>query len=1042
MQQQITQAILIFSVAFFWADTLTAQDTLTFEIAIPISNASDDVEEWSNGVIDLGSSDLELIYDNTNGDQTVGLRFVNIPILQGTEVQEAYIQFTTDEETSSGFSKLTIAAEATGNATPFEATNFNVSNRSLTSAEVEWLPGGWYNPGEAAPNQKTWELKSVVQEIIDRPDWTAGNVLAFIIQGTGQRIAASYDLNPSQAPRLVLKAALPVADTLLSQVFINEIMPSNSQVSDEHGDTDDWLEIYNGGPNPIALGGLYLTDDPNNLKRWRVTALGNIPPSGFGMIWADGQPEQGGLHANFKLKSGGEFLALVQELNGDLYILDSLSFPAVPTNVSYGRKEDGGNEWVFFGEYSPNASNNGQLQYFNEQVIFSDVGGFYDNSVDLTMSTTDATAEIYYTLDGSIPTNSSFLYQNPIEIGATSLVQAKAFKPGFVSSSVTSEFYLIDEATEIAILNVQSKPENFWDDETGIYVHGTNGTLDYCDNVINNWNQDWERPCELSFYEPDGTQGFRVNAGMKIGGACSRNLKMKSLNFFMRNGDYGDELIDYKIFPNSDITEFRRIKIRNSGTDWNEMLFRDGMNQLILENTVDLDLMDYRPVRVYLNGEYWGIHGVREMYNKYYIESHHGVDPNNIDLLGDPYGPGSHVREGDFVAYDNMIDFIENNGLEDDAHFDAVREMIDFQQYLNYHITQIYMANYDWPGNNVRIWRDKNGGKFRWMLFDTDASTGWSSWGVNVGKADHNTLSHMLNDQNIGGVPGFPQWPNGPESTWLFRQMMKNENFRNELIQRTCTFRELIFAPQRVIPMVDSMENLLLPEMQRHITKWLGHNDLGSGTPSGGSVSKWQDYVQNFRSFYNNREFFIKSIFQSTLNLSGRYDLTFNYDAVTNGDIFIHENEMGIPFNYAGEYFKNVPIKIKVVPHPGYYFSHWLETGEASAEIEFIANADAVLTPIFTDTPVANKELNNDIKIEVFPNPVGDVFFIKIENRESENFDLRIYNSLGRIAFNEKVMLGGYRENKISIGHFPAGIYLIVLTRKNHEILTKIIVVE
>lgn len=826
-----------------------------------------------------------------------------------------------------------------------------------------------------------------------------------------------------------------LTDTLLQNIYINELMTSNTLINDEFGESDDWFEIYNGNVDTLFLNSLYLTDDVTNLQKWKITNGTSIEPNGFELIWADGDTLQGGLHANFKLKSSGEFLAIVQEVNGILHILDSLTFPEIPTNIAYGRLQDGQNQWVFFGNASPNSSNNGQLQYLDEPVIFSETGGIFPTSFSLEMSITDQTADIYYTLDGSTPTLQSMLYQTPVLIDETTNVKARAFKTGFINPTIKSDFYVVNEPTEIAILNVQSDPDNFWNDTTGIYVSGTNGALDYCNNELHNWNQDWERPCQLTFIEPDGTIGFEVNAGMKIGGACSKNLKMKTLNFFLRSNDYGDEKIDYQIFPTQNITEYRRIKVRNSGTDWQEMLFRDGMNQTILANTVDLDLMAYRPVRVYLNGEYWGIYGIREMFNTSYIESHHGIDKDNIDLLGDPYGPRSQVRDGDDIRYNELVDFIDNQSLANSSNYETIQEYIDVQEYMNYHIAQIYLANYDWPGNNVRIWRDKNGGKFRWMLFDTDASTGWTSWGNNVGKPNHNSLAHALNTAPANmHVPGFTEWPNGAETTYLFRKMMDNETFRNEFIQRTCTYRELIFAPERVLPMVDSIKNLLLPEMQRHISQWLGNNQFGDGIPSGGSVFSWQAKVSNFRNFHTSRAAFILPIYATTLDLDGRFNLTFGYDETTKGKVIIHENEMEIPFNYVGEYFQNIPIKIKAIPDNGYYFSHWLETGDTNSTIDFVGTGDQTLTPIFTDTIII-PPTNPNFEVNIYPNPTQDFVTIDLSNLENEPSFI-LYDICGKRLLEHNI---AERRTTIEMSAFPKGVYVLQVATKEESITERIV---
>ena len=1002
----------------------------TLEISKTIATANDDAEESASGNMSLNSSDIELVNDGGNGNQIVGLRFRGMDLQPGMIIEEAYLHFTSDEETSNSFSSLIIRAESSDNSAPFINIDQNLSNRNVTSNSVSWIADSWTVPFEKSEKHKTPDLKSVIQEVITRPGWEVGNALTFIITGIGNRSSIAFDDDPIRAAQLVIKTSQPVQESKLENIFINELMSSNSIIKDEFGDTDDWFEIYNNNAAPLFLGGLFVTDDREDLKKWRITSAPLIEPNGFGLIWADKDLEQGGLHADFKLKSSGEFLAIVQELNGEIFVLDSLTFPEISQNISYGRLEDGADEWVLFGETSPKGSNNGNGQAFDQDVLFSEQSGHFPNSIMLEMSVTDPLASIHYTVDGSVPQQSDLRYEGPILIEETTSIKAKAFKPGFSTLKLTSEFFIINEPSELAILNVESAPENFWDDEVGIYVPGTNGVRLWCNGASNNWNQEWERPCKLTLYETNGNKGFEVNAGMKIGGACSRNLKQKSLNFFLRNSAYGDEKIEYPIFPNQDITEFRRFKIRNGGTDWIEMLFRDAMNHVLLEDKMDLDIMGYRPVRVYLNGAFWGIHGAREMFNKYYIASHHGVDPENIDLLGDPYGNGSIAREGDFERYNEMINFVTNNQLSINSNYEAMNDFIDLQQYINYHIVQVYIANYDWPANNVRIWRDREGGKFRWLFFDSDASTGFQEWGEDVAFSEHNTLEHAMNTQNIGS------WPNSPRSTYLFRQMMSNENFKNEYIQRMCSFRALIFDADRVTSLVDSVENLLLPEMGRHISHWNSVTGLGEGVPSGGSVEEWRNNVENYRKFYTERETYIPTMLRQNLSLDQTYDLTFGYDEDTNGSIVLHQNSMELPFNYSGEYFANVPIKIKAIAKEGYLFSHWLETGDVNAEIDFSLSNNQTLTPIFKDDAVSTNPLELELKVSIFPNPTEDMINVTFENFIEES-TLELIDVYGKIL--DRIALTSPRTS-IKIEGYTTGLYFTKIKTPKGNIVKQIFI--
>ena len=158
-----------------------------------------------------------------------------------------------------------------------------------------------------------------------------------------------------------------VSDTLSFEVgyippvlFINEFLASNdSCYADENGEYDDWIEIYNPGSEPVDIGGMYITDDLSDLTAWQIPATApdstTIPAGGFLVLWADKQPEQGILHVKIKLSGKGEQIGLTAP-NGTT-VIDSLTFGAQTTDVSMGRLPDGSDNWTFFNEPTPGASN-------------------------------------------------------------------------------------------------------------------------------------------------------------------------------------------------------------------------------------------------------------------------------------------------------------------------------------------------------------------------------------------------------------------------------------------------------------------------------------------------------------------------------------------------------------------------------------------------------------------------------------------------------------------------------------------------------------
>lgn len=150
--------------------------------------------------------------------------------------------------------------------------------------------------------------------------------------------------------------------TTLPELYINEIMSSNTQtIEDQPGEFDDWFELFNPGTEPVDIGGFYVTDDKNNPTKHQFPTgdpATVIPAGGFLLIWADEQVSQGALHVNFKLSANGEFLGIYGD-DASTSLIDSVSFPAIAADQSYGRQVDGGTPWRTFisGATTPGASN-------------------------------------------------------------------------------------------------------------------------------------------------------------------------------------------------------------------------------------------------------------------------------------------------------------------------------------------------------------------------------------------------------------------------------------------------------------------------------------------------------------------------------------------------------------------------------------------------------------------------------------------------------------------------------------------------------------
>jgi len=170
--------------------------------------------------------------------------------------------------------------------------------------------------------------------------------------GSTSDMGAYYIYDPDDYP-------FDIPDLFITQFKINELLASNDTTNtDEAGENDDWLELYNAGDDFGDLGGLFLTDDPDDLTKWMIPDGTVIQPQSFLLFWCD--EDQGELHTNFKLSSGGEFLALVN-IDG-VTILDSITFGEQSTDISYGRVFDGSSEWGFLSPTPGSANSSSSME--------------------------------------------------------------------------------------------------------------------------------------------------------------------------------------------------------------------------------------------------------------------------------------------------------------------------------------------------------------------------------------------------------------------------------------------------------------------------------------------------------------------------------------------------------------------------------------------------------------------------------------------------------------------------------------------------------
>ena len=172
-------------------------------VTVPIAAGSDDAQEGGGTTgtqVTLFSADDELGNDGvlpTPAQMLLGLRFVDLPVAPGSQIQSAFIQFGADE-TGTDAASFTITGESTDNAATYRDSRGNISSRPKVGG-VPWAPPAWTAVRAAGPAQRTPDLKSIAQAIVNRSGWKRGNAMAFMVSGTGRRTALGVRRRPRQA---------------------------------------------------------------------------------------------------------------------------------------------------------------------------------------------------------------------------------------------------------------------------------------------------------------------------------------------------------------------------------------------------------------------------------------------------------------------------------------------------------------------------------------------------------------------------------------------------------------------------------------------------------------------------------------------------------------------------------------------------------------------------------------------------------------------------------------------------------------------------
>ena len=635
---------------------------------------------------------------------------------------------------------------------------------------------------------------------------------------------------------LLLATASPLS--LRAQVVINEFMQSNIDcvMDDQNEFPDSWVELYNNSNTAVNLSDYSLGISEDQGEAWKLPSR-QLPPHLFIVVFCD--KVASGLHTPFKLESGkGGSVFLFKNKTVVDKVTDLKKQPA--PNIAYGREKDGSTSWGYQATPTPGASNCGKLctDILGEPVFTEKGKVITDNlafqlGISLPKGCPTGTV-IRYTTNGEEPTAQSTIYTTPIKISDTRIIRAKLFCDGYLSPISTSHsFIFFPRKLTLPVVSIVTDDKYLYDSKLGIYVDGKYSSQK------KNYKYDWRRPINFEYFEKVD-QESRVNqlCETRIQGGASRDSQLKSLIVYA-NKRFGEKRLKYEFFPDQrpGVKDFKSIILRNAGNDFDYLYMRDAIIQRVMGQNTDLDWQAWRPVIVYFNGIYKGILNIRERSNEDNIYTNYdGLE--DIDMLEN----WSDLKQGDKTNWRQFRDFYSKKGHT----LEEYSKWIDWKEFINLMVMNLYFNNQDFPGNNIVMWRPRTeNGVWRFVAKDTDFGIG-----LYGSSANYNSIE-WLYDPNYDADRS---WANKPEHTILFRYMMEDADFKREFIDHATVYMGDFLNVAGTREIWDPMYEMIRTEYPFHrklINQWWPNYTTELNNARNWMASRTDNFYNHLAKFYD-----------------------------------------------------------------------------------------------------------------------------------------------------------------------------------------------
>ena len=596
---------------------------------------------------------------------------------------------------------------------------------------------------------------------------------------------------------------------------------------------------------------------------------------------------------------------------------------------------------------------------------FLPAAGFYSN-LTINPLTPQKGGTIHCTFDGSFPTQNSEQITKSKQITENTVVRCSEFVNG-QAADTTTQTYFINERVSMPVVAITVNHHDMFDSTDGLYATGNinsgfgggmgnwggmggSNVSDYnnpkCTEPCQGANfwKDTELPAHVEYFENGSSsksKNWEIDAGISIIGNWSRYKPKKSVAIKMDNDIYGDKVLKYSLFKTRpEAKKIKAFNLRNNGNRFWCDYVGDAMMTALLEGT-DVDYQRSRQVVVFYNGEYFGIHDLRERLNRSFVETNYGIDSKSINMIkiAGTTLEASGTNGASTAEYQQLYNEINSGNFagENNQKYEQIKTKLNVNSFAQYMFAEMYFHNGDWPTNNVRAWGG-NGYPFKFVAFDTDHGFGFTPGISGFNEQSENMFNWVLGNESSqggmwGGFGGFGGGASAGPGTML-KKLLDNSDFKQLFINNACILLNSYLTYEKVQSTVQSMmATIPSAEQQRDEQRWPRNQSNFTWDPSG---SKLIAYAKN-------RSETIKQEMVNRFGLENEVSVTIGANG--NGKVLV--DGMSLPSKtYQGKFFSNNALLLTAVTEGGAVFTGWSD-GSTENPHKITPTAGLTITAVF-----------------------------------------------------------------------------------------------